>query len=62
MYDNSLLYGVYVIHSIYFEDYLNELGIKYENAYQNENREKLTKLMNEKFKALSFEVQTDGEY
>lgn len=36
--------------TIYFEDYLNELGIKYEDAYQNENRQKLRKLMNEKFK------------
>lgn len=36
--------------TIYFEDYLNELGIKYEDAYQNENRIKLRKLMNEKFR------------
>lgn len=32
---------------IYFIDYLDELGIKYENAY--EHREELTNLMNEKF-------------
>lgn len=36
--------------TIYFEDYLNELGIDYKDAYKHENRNKLTKLMNEKFK------------
>ena len=30
----------------YFEDYLNELGIRYEDAFSNENRKKLQDLLN----------------
>jgi hypothetical protein len=48
--------------TIYFEDYLNELDIDYKDACKYENKQKLTKLMNEKFKTFSFEVKTDGEY
>lgn len=36
--------------TIYFEDYLNELGIKYEDAYKYENKNKLYKKLNEQFK------------
>lgn len=32
--------------TIYFEDYLNEAGIKYEDAYSDENRKKLLKFLN----------------
>ena len=35
---------------IYFKDYLDELGIKIEDAWTKENRDKLTNLMKEKFK------------
>ena len=36
--------------TIYFEDYLNELGIKYEDAFQYENKRKLQQKLNEQFK------------
>lgn len=36
--------------TIYFEDYLNELGIDYKDAYKTENRKKLYALLNKKFK------------
>jgi hypothetical protein len=36
--------------TIYFEDYLNELGIKYEDAYKPENRKKLQQKTNKQFK------------
>lgn len=38
--------------SPYFLDYLNELGISYEDAYTQENKINLKNLMNAKFKAL----------
>ena len=62
--NGSLIQGNYcpTRRTIYFEDYLNELGIDYKDAYQNKNRIKLRNLMNEKFETLSFEVKTDGEY
>lgn len=36
--------------TIYFEDYLNELGIDYKDAFKTENRRKLHALLNKKFK------------
>lgn len=36
--------------TIYFEDYLNELGIDYKDAFKTENRKKLQQLLNKKFK------------
>ena len=36
--------------TIYFEDYLNELGIDYKDAFKTENRKRLQKLLYEKFK------------
>ena len=36
--------------TIYFEDYLNELGIDYKDAFKTENRKKLYDLLNKKFK------------
>lgn len=36
--------------TIYFEDYLNELGIDYKDAYKHENRQKLQQKLNEQFK------------
>lgn len=36
--------------TIYFEDYLNELGIKYEDACKRENKNKLQQKLNEQFK------------
>ena len=38
--------------SPYFLDYLNELGISYEDAYTQTNKINLKNLMNAKFKAL----------
>lgn len=39
--------------SPYFIDYLDELGITYEEARSNENQDKLINLMNEKFKEIN---------
>lgn len=43
----SLIGNGYNKTTIYFEDYLNQLGIKYEDAYTQENVDKLTKLLEE---------------
>jgi hypothetical protein len=42
----SLLTGIiYNRQSIYFKDYLDELGIKYDDAFKVENRERLKELL-----------------